>query len=59
MAFIDIKEPKERDRIVKDYIQTVQRIKERTLDEKAEGMHQREQLSKTFSPIIEATKESS
>ena len=58
MAFIDIKNPRERDRIVQDYIQTVQRVKERTEDEKAQGMHTKAQLSKAFSPIIEATKDS-
>lgn len=58
MSFIDIKDPIERDRIVQDYIQTVQRIRERSEDEKAQGLRTRVRLSEAFSPIVEATKES-
>ncbi len=58
MSFITIKNPKERDKIVEDYIQTVQRVRDRTEDEKAQGMRSKVQLTKAFSPIVEATKES-
>ena len=58
MAFIEIENPKERDKIVQDYIQTVNRIKERTEDEKAEGMRRKVQFQKVFTPVVQATKES-
>ena len=58
MSFIGIKNPEERDRIVQDYIRTVQHIRERAEDEKAQGMRTKVQLSKAFSPIVDATKES-
>ena len=58
MAFINIKNPKERDRIVQDYIQIVNRIKERTEDEKAEGMRRKVEIGTVFTPAVEATKES-
>ncbi len=58
MAFIDIKNPKERDKIVQDYIQTINRVREKTEDEKAEGMRRKVEIEKVFTPIVEATKES-
>ena len=38
IAFINIKNPQERDKIVKDYFETVKQIKYKTLDDKAEGL---------------------
>ena len=58
MAFIDIKNPQERDKIVKDYIETIKDIKNKTLDDKAEGLQRKRQIEEVFSPVTGATKES-
>ena len=58
MSFIEIKNPHERDKIVKDYIETVKQLKEKSLNDKAEGMQRQIQLEKAFTPVVQATKES-
>ena len=58
MAFINIKNPQERDKIVKDYIETIKNIKDKTLDDKAEGLQRKRQIEEVFSPVVGATKES-
>ena len=55
MAFIDIKDPKERDRFVADYLSTVKTIQQRNEDEKALGLKRQIDLEKTFNPVIKAT----
>ena len=55
MAFIDIKDPKERDRFVADYISTVKNIQQRNEDERALGLKRQIDLEKTFNPVIKAT----
>ena len=58
MAFIDIKNPLERDKIVKEYIETVKQIKDKTLDDKAQGLQRKRQIEEVFSPVVGATNES-
>ena len=58
MAFIDIKDPKERDRLVADYLPTVRNIQQRNEDEKALGLTRLVDLETTFNPIIKATEKS-
>ena len=55
MAFIDIKDPKERDRFVADYISTIKNIQQQSEDEKALGLKRQIDLEKTFNPVIKAT----
>ena len=58
MAFIDIKDPRKRDQIVEDYINTVKELQMRTENEKAGDLQQRIELEKQYTPLIEASKES-
>ena len=58
MSFIDIKDPKKRDKIVADYIATIRRIQQRGEDEKSVGLAKQAELTQTFNPIIQATKDS-
>ena len=55
MAFVDIKDPKERDRFVADYISTIKNIQQQSEDEKALGLKRQIDLEKTFNPVIKAT----
>ena len=55
MTFIDIKDPKERDRFVADYISTIKNIQQQSEDEKALGLKRQIDLEKTFNPVIKAT----
>ena len=58
MSFIDIKDPKERDRIVADYFSTIKHVQKRNEDERAVGLLKQADLETTFNPIIKATEES-
>ena len=58
MAFIDIKDPRKRDQIVQDYVNTIKELQIRTENEKAGDLQQRMELEKQYSPLIEASKES-
>ena len=55
MVFIDIKDPKERDRLVADYLATLKNIQQRNEDEKSLGLKRQADLETTFNPIIKAT----
>ena len=55
MTFVDIKDPKERDRFVADYISTIKNIQQQSEDEKALGLKRQIDLEKTFNPVIKAT----
>ena len=55
MTFIDIKDPKERDRFVADYISTIKNIQQQSEDEKSLGLKRQIDLEKTFNPVIKAT----
>ena len=56
MAFIDIKDPKEQDRIVADYLSTIRNIQQRNEDEKALGLARQVDLETTFIPMIKGLK---
>ena len=58
MAFIDISDPKKRDEIVRDYINTRLEIQNKSENEKALGLQQRINLEKQYQPLIQATKDS-
>ena len=58
MAFIDIKNPSQREQIVQDYINTRKEIQQKAENDKAEGLQQQIQLEKTYTPLIKATQES-
>ena len=58
MAFIDIKDPKRRDEIVRDYENTLKQIQERKIDQKTKGLEREEELRNVFKPVTQATKES-
>lgn len=58
MAFIEIKDPLQRDRIVEDYIKTRNLIRNESEDEKAHGLVQQIQIEKTATPVLKATQDS-
>ena len=58
MAFIDIKDPQKRDRIVQDYINSKKEFQQKSENNKAEGLQQQIELEKTYTPLIKATQES-
>ena len=58
MAFIDIKDPERREEIVQDYIKNLKEIRERNENEKLRGIVQRQDLSKVFQPVVQATEKS-
>ena len=58
MAFIDIKDPKERDKIVADYLSTIKHVQERNEDERAIGLARQVDLETKFNPVIKATEKS-
>ena len=58
MAFIDIKDPRERDKIVADYLSTIKHVQQRNEDERAIGLARQADLETTFNPIIKATEKS-
>ena len=58
MSFININNPLKREQIVKDYIKSRHEFRIQSENEKAEGLAQKLELEKTYSPLIQATKES-
>ena len=58
MAFIDIKDPIKREETVKDYIRNIKEIRERNENEKVRGISQRQDLTKLFQPVVQATEKS-
>ena len=59
MSFLDIKDPKKREEIVREYTKTLHDIRNASEDEKASGLRRQKELQTVFSPIVTATKESS
>ena len=59
MSFYRIDDPKKRDAMVKDYIQTVNRIKQRNLNDRLGDFAHQDQLNETVYPIVEANKNTS
>ena len=58
MSFIDITDPKRRDRIVADYLATVKRIQQRNLDDRAQDLARDEDMEKLFKPIVKSNEQS-
>ena len=54
MSFINIKDPKKRDEIVKSFIATKKNIQKRNLNEKLGDLAQSEDRQKMFQPIIQS-----
>ena len=54
MSFIDIKDPKKRDRVVADYVAMIRRVQQRNEDEKSAGLAKQAELEHTFNPIVQA-----
>ena len=58
MSFLDIKDAKERNKIVEDYMATIRRVQQRNEDEKSANLTKQAELEQTFSPIVKATEKS-
>ena len=58
MSFFDIKNAKERDALVADYLSTMKNIKERNLDEKTKDLTRKNDLKEMFQPVVQSTEES-
>ena len=58
MSFLDIKDAKEINKIVADYMATIRRVQQRNEDEKSAGLTKQAELEQTFSPIVKATEKS-
>lgn len=54
MSFLNIDDPKERDQIVADYLATVEKLKHRHIDERAQDLGRREDLKQMFEPVTES-----
>ena len=57
MSLRSIKDPEERDDMVKDYLATVKRIKKRNSAENSRIMEQTQDLETTFEPVVRSNKE--
>ena len=57
MSFRSIKDPEERDDMVKDYLATVKRIKKRNSAENSRIMEQTQDLETTFEPVVRSNRE--
>ena len=57
MSFLDIENPRERDRIVADFLATRRNIQQRNEDERVVGLAKSEELATMFKPIVEAQRE--
>ena len=58
MAFIDIKDPRQRDKLVADYLNTIKHVQQQNEDERAVGLAIQVDLETTFNPVIKATEKS-
>ena len=58
MSFLNISNPNERDKIVKDYVQTLHELRNRKENSKMEGLQREVELKKVFNPVVVATQES-
>ena len=58
MSFLDIPSGKRRDVVVASYLATVNRIKERNLNEKAKDLGRQRELVEMFEPVIKYTEKS-
>ena len=55
MSFLDIKDPKERDAIVSDYLATVKRLQQNNLNEKAQDLVRHEDIERALEPVVRST----
>ena len=58
MAFIDIEDPRQRDKIVADYLSTIKHVQQQNEDERSTGLTRQADLETTFNPMIKATEKS-
>ena len=58
MAFIDIKNPEKREEIVQDYIKNLREVREKTENDKVQGLTQSREIAKVFQPVVQATEKS-
>ena len=58
MSFFNIKDPRKRDALVEDYLATVNRIRQRNLNEKAQDLARDEDLTGLFNPVVQSTEKS-
>ena len=58
MAFIEISNPQQREKIVHDYVSTLHEIRGKAENDKAQGLQQQIDLNKQYEPLIKATKDS-
>ena len=54
MSFYTIKNPEERDKIIKEYLAVKKRIKKRSMDERMGELGRQEQLNEMFSPVVKS-----
>ena len=57
MSFLNIKDLRKRDKIVKEYLATKERIKKRNLDERSDFIDRQRQLEQEYEPVVASTKE--
>ena len=52
MSFLNIKDPVERDKTIKEYLDTVKRIKNRNFRKKAHDFANYEKIEKSLEPVV-------
>ena len=52
MSFLNIKDPVERDKTIKEYLDTVKRIKNRNLRKKARDFANYEKIEESLEPVV-------
>ena len=58
MSFLNIKNPQERDAIVKEYLAMVKRLQQNELNEKAKDLVRSEDIERAQEPVVRSTKQS-
>ena len=58
MSFLNITDPKKRDTIVKEYLATIQRIKNRNILERTQGFENQELVEESLEPVVRSNVES-
>ena len=53
MSFYDIKDHKKRDETIKNYLATMERIKQRNMDDRLEKLGYHTRLQEKFKPVLE------
>ena len=57
MSFLNIKNRREREATIKNYLATMERIKKRNLDDRTNAIDYRRQLAEDYEPVVASTKE--